>query len=116
MRKITKISELAVDHPYYANMGNYYSNDPYTEYDSWNDFAYYFMEADIDYNLCYRWDVKKHEESGEGYYMEVALILQRKGIYMPKLIRSVTDNDVPGIIKYLKKHHAQMKELWLPFA
>ena len=106
-----ELKYLAIDHPYYASDNNYYSNDIAQEYEKWEDFYEEFNDADVDMNLAYRWDIKECEE---GYYMEVFIIQQRKGIYMPILIKSVTEKDSAQIKEYLKPHFEKLLEIWNP--
>lgn len=115
MNQIQTLEQLYVDHPYYANMSNYYSNDPYASYESWSDFYSEWNDADIDYNTCYRFDLKKPDpDEGTLWYMQIIIIMQRKGIYKPIEVFNLTDDDVPQIVDYLKKHRDYINEIWKP--
>lgn len=113
------LKDLAADHPYYANQANYYSNDCYTEYDFWNDFHREFNDADIDMNLCFRFDIEKQHDEDDNeldkYQMKIIIIGQRKGLYLASFIKEVTEDDVPSIVDYLQKHYKRIQENWEPF-
>lgn len=113
---IMKIKDLAVDHPYYCSDSNYYSREPSQNYITFSGFYEDYKDADIDYNLCFRWDIKEQEDNPGLYYMEIFIIQQRKGIFTPITIDLVTDKDVPMILEYLKPHWDKMKTLWNPLA
>lgn len=116
MNEIKKISDLAVDHSYYCNLGNYYKNGVGEKYRSWSDFLADWEDSDMDYNLVFRWDVKPHddEKTELGYYMEVFFILQRKGIYTFSVIDNVFDRDVKSIVEFLSPRYNHLMELWEP--
>ena len=114
-----KLKDLAVDHDYYASDSNYYSNDASMKYNTWPEFNDEFHDADVDMNLCYRWDIHEYEEDIAGakaYYMEIFMIHQRKGIYRPIHISRVFDKDAPSIIEYMEKHWDKIKRLWSPIS
>jgi len=71
-------------------------------------------EADIDLNLVYRWDVYQKEDGG--YRAEIFVILQRKGIYQPNIVRDFEQKDVDRFVKYLNKHYDRLKEIWNPIS
>lgn len=115
------LKDLAVDHNYYCNLGNYHSNESLTEYETFSEFLDEYEDADIDYNLIFRWDVKKIEddvdelpEGHSGYKMEVFIMQQRRGNFVPNLIKEVTEKDVSDIVKLLKKHRDYLNEIWSP--
>lgn len=108
-----KLIDLACEHDYYASDSNYYSNDAALSYETWSDFYADFLDANIDMNLVYRWDVHETEESGK-YYMQIFMIQQRKGIYMPVYISCVDEKDVEGIITFLKPHFEKLLSIWQP--
>lgn len=118
-----KIKELAIKHDYYCSEMNFYSNEPSGEFENFEEFLEEFADADVDMNLVFRWDVREYNESGredeelfkDGYYMEIFMMLQRKGIYKPIFIKEVSDKDASNIKKYLKKHHEKLMSLWKPF-
>ena len=108
-----KLKDLAIDHPYYASESNYFSNDAKADYPVWADFYEEWNDFDVDLNLVYRWDIKKREES-DRYYMELFIIQQRKGIYMPIMVHYVDEKDIETIVPFLKKHKAKIEDIWNP--
>lgn len=98
------------EHPYYGS-GTF--NETYDTFESFFDGM---KGYDIDLNLCYRWDVKKIEDTeGEYYYAEIFTILQRKGVITSHYIESFTESDIPLLEEYLRPHIDKLKEIWLPF-
>ena len=110
-----ELKDLAIKHPYYASDSNYYSRDAAQHYNTWADFYEEFFDADIDMNLVYRWDITERDKSGR-YYMEVFVICQRKGIYMPIMIDYVDEKDVPQIIEFMKPHFEKLLSIWNPLS
>ena len=108
-----KLKDLAVEHDYYASDSNYYSREVSGNYRTWADFYEEYHNADIDMNLVYRWDIHQREES-KRYYMELFIIGQRKGIYVPILIDYVDEEDVESIISFLQPHLNKLISLWKP--
>jgi hypothetical protein len=114
MEHIT-LRQLAIDHDYYASGSNHYSQEASRHYKTWADFYADFEDADIDMNLVYRWDISEREASGR-YDMQVTMIQQRKGIYMPIHIQCVDEKDVPQIIEFMKPHFEKLLSIWKPLS
>ena len=57
-----------VEHDYYCNDGNYFSNDCGMEFNTWSDFLSEFGDSDFDMNLLFRWDWKLDEHPSEDKY------------------------------------------------
>ena len=112
---IMNLKDLAIDHDYYTSGSNYYSNDASGHYNTWADFYEEFHDADIDMNLVFRWDIYKREES-KRYYMQIIIIAQRKGIYMPIHIDYVDEQDVPQIEQFMKPHFEKLLSIWQPLS
>ncbi|ALP47558.1 hypothetical protein phiST2_0054 [Vibrio phage phi-ST2] len=113
------LAELAVDHPYYCADCNYYSNESGGVLETMTEFLDEFEGADIDMNLVFRWDVKPNlseedETPLDTYYAEIFMMHQRKGIFAPFFIRSITEDEVPRFVEYLKEHHQTLQQLWQP--
>ena len=111
-----------VNHPYYCNLGNYYSNEPGAEFKSWADFLAEYGDADFDYNLLFRFDWKEEEDrphKGDDNYrngrLEIFWMGQRKGLYNFSIIE-VCRADEPAVIEFLKPRWEHMKRLWEPLA
>lgn len=117
---MSRLQELAsANHPYYCSGSNYYSNEASMSFGTMTDFLDTFDDADIDMNLCFRWDVREIMNSdntaGTGRYCaEVFIMLQRKGIFKPCGIRSVEENEVERFESYLRKHAETLLEMWNP--
>lgn len=111
------LKELAIDHEYYCSDHNYYSNDCYFSSANWQEFIDEMGGADLDMNLLFRWDITPYDEEIEdkkGFYMQLFYMQQRKGRFIICNIESVTDEDVPNIIKFLTPRFLHLKKLWLP--
>lgn len=112
------LQELAADHPYYCSDSNYYSNEGGMSFRTMTDFLDEFEMCDVDMNLCFRWDIKKRSdcygEGEEGYCAEVFLMLQRKGIFRPCSIGSVTEDEAIRFKTYAMKHLETIKAIWAP--
>ncbi|AGN30238.1 hypothetical protein VPFG_00239 [Vibrio phage nt-1] len=114
-----KLEELAVVHPYYCSDSNYYSNDAGCSFETATDFLEEFNDADIDMNLVFRWDVKPHldaetEEVTDKFYADVFMIHQRKGIFAPYHIESITEDEASSFAEYLRRHKEALTKLWEP--
>lgn len=119
---MSRLKELAsANHPYYCSESNYYSNEASMRFDTMTNFLDEFEEADVDMNLCFRWDVKERmnndDTAGTGlYWAEVFLMLQRKGKFMPCTIRSIEDGEAERFDGYLKMHAERIVEMWSPIS
>lgn len=112
---MTTFNDLLIDHDYYCSESNFYSNDPAMKWDTWADFYEEYIDADIDMNLIFRWDIKKREETNRRY-MEVFMIHQRKGIFAPHHIDLVDEQDFDSIKELLNKHYAKLQKIWHPIS
>jgi hypothetical protein len=108
------LKDLAIDHDYYCSESNFYSNEAALKYDTFADFYEEFHDADIDMNLVFRWDLHEREES-KRHYMEIFIIKQRKGIFMPVHIAYFDEKDIEPFAKYLQPHIDKLKAIWKPF-
>lgn len=106
--KIWKKYLWEVEHEYYCNLGNYYSNDCGEEYDTWEDFFEEWGDADLDFNLLFRWDWNPESNKLYLFYM-----LQRKGIYRYCSV-NIKEEDEQKIIDFLKPKWQHLKGLWSP--
>ena len=111
----------STEHPYYANESNYYTNDYPTEWETVDDFLDEFENADVDMNLVFRFDInKKTDDDGEiikgQFDAWIYIIYQRKGIYAPNHINTITDSDMPRLNEYLRKHWTRMNDNWSPIS
>lgn len=115
-----------VDHDYYCNEGNYFSNDCGEHYKSWSEFISAEGDAEMNYNLVFRWDwTSDTDETGEdishdkfddnyrGYFLKIFWMGQRKGIYRYSIVE-VCRADEPKVIEFLKPRWEHLKSLWSP--
>lgn len=117
MNKSEKITlkNMAIEHDYYASSSNYYSKESTLDYETWADFYEEYHDSDIDMNLVYRWDIRLTDE-GDGYYMQIVIIGQRKGLYIPIQIGVVEEKDVDQIKEFLKPHFEKLVSIWRPIS
>jgi hypothetical protein len=110
------LQDLAVKHDYYCHESNYYSNEAREIYASFEAFYSDWNDADVDMNLVFRWDVKQVDEDTveAGYYAQIFIIQQRKGIFVPVVIEKIEENNVPLFLQFLKPHLEKLKKNWLP--
>lgn len=114
------------DHAYYCNDGNYFAsgnNQPGGHYKSWAEFHEEFGDADMDYNLLFRWDWREGEDhnlppyNGDDYYRNGHLMVcwmgQRKGLYRWDIVE-VCRADEPAVIEFLRPRWEYLKALWEP--
>lgn len=115
-----KLKDLATNHDYYASSSNYYSNEAGNEWNTWSEFYQEFREADVDMNLVYRWDISLIDDSkghvDGNYQMQVIIIGQRKGLYLPHTISRIFEIDLPEILLYLKPHFQKLISIWQPIS
>lgn len=106
------------EHPYYANEGNYFSNDCHEDYDDWPSFIEDEGNSDIDMNLVYRWDWKEGEDWGipEGEsHLCLYFIGQRKALARSVTVR-VSRDDEQAIIEFLRPRLKRLMEIWKPLS
>jgi hypothetical protein len=112
------IRDLAVDHPYYCSDSNWYDRTAGVQFTSWRGFHDAYAESDEDLNLVFRWDVKEREDDdgiGLGVFsMELFVMQQRRGKFVPIWIEVVRDEDEASIREYLAKKWEHMRVLWSP--
>ena len=114
-----------VNHPYYCNEGNYFATrDVETYYRSFADFLEEWGDADLDYNLLFRWDwVETDPETEESNFngdinyrngkLKLFWMGQRKGLYQYSIVE-VCRADEADVIEFLKPRHEYLKSLWEP--
>jgi hypothetical protein len=109
-----------VEHPYYANEGNFYAKGHHQTFGSWTEFLEDEGDSDLDLNLVYRWDwtleeVEEGEERSDRDELKIFFILQRKAICRSVAI-SVTKADEEAVRAYLLPRWAKIQELWAPMS
>lgn len=111
------------NHSYYCTESNYYSNESHTtEFKSFKDFLDEWGDADMDYNLLFRWDwkidediSKNEDENYRSSTLKIYFMMQKKG-YINSCFIQVCKNDEKQIKEYLKKSWDHLKELWNPIS
>lgn len=129
------------DHGYGCSNENYYvdgyNNFGRSDYDTWEDFkeAWGFViegqfSIDFDYNFLFRWDIKEEHnwvyESEEdkrnmtandagpngNYSMHLYFMHQRKGNFVPVIIKTITEDDMVEISQMLQDAWEAMQVTW----
>lgn len=113
---MSRLKELAAKHLYYCSESNYYSNEAAMYYSTMSDFLDEFEGADIDMNLCFRWDVHAPDEDEDRHWYSASVFImqQRKGKFVPVSIAEIVESDVERFEKYLHAHHDHLIDLWTP--
>jgi hypothetical protein len=115
-----------VKHTYYCNEGNYYARESVgAHYKSLASFLVEEGDADIDYNLVFRWDWVEGEDhdlppyNGDVNYrsgvLKVFFMGQRKGLYRYATVE-VCRADEEGVIAYLSPRMGHLLQLWSPIS
>lgn len=120
-----------IDHPYYCSESNYYSNDPFNQYGSWQEFLSAEGDGDLDMNLVFRWDwspdayldddtpagvrayADQFGEKDHKWTLKLFYMGQRKGIFRPVEV-SVCKADEPEVREWLTIRAEHMRRLWEP--
>lgn len=116
------IKDLAVKHDYYCSDSNYNGLAFNTTYLTFQDFYNEMGNADDDMNLVFRFDICEkdsdeiyNDSKDSKYYMEIFIIQQRKGRFVPFMIENVYEEDFSLIKEYLQKKYNKINNLWSPF-
>ena len=116
------LERLSAKHPYYCDAENYYCSDCATEWRNMTEFLDEYEDANLQLNLIFRFDVdadyydNRDEKSKQEYYARVFIMHQRKGIFVPHLIRSVSEEEAQRFEKFLKRSWEEMKKIWKPLS
>lgn len=107
-------------HSYYCSDTNYHCSSNQAVYETWYDFRKDWSNIDIDYNYIFRFDLYPdnagHEKEIYDYLvMHLYFILQRKGKFVPIIIKKIQEEDMKDITKYLKEHSEYSNHLWKEF-
>ena len=108
----TLLEKLSVEHNYHCSESNYYSNEANEEYETMTTFLEEYKDADISMNLIFRWDIFKEDDGI--YRAEVFMIKQRKGIFSPCTIETISEKEAIEFEKIAKKHFNYLLEIWKP--
>jgi hypothetical protein len=118
------LKELSVEHDYYASDSCYDNEDAHFIYETWKDFYKEYEKAGTDMNLVVRWDIEEAIEEDENgnevgtgeFSMLIIIVGQRKGMYIPRIINRVEEEDVPQIKEYLKRSFDKLMSIWQPLS
>ena len=113
-------------HPYYASDGCYWwsgssgTQFPHSEHESWADFLAEMDDADLDYNLLYRWDWQVPDpawaepgEEPESETLDLFYMQQRKAAPWSHRIK-VTRDQEPAIREWLTIRAEHLRKVWEP--
>ncbi|MGX6999850.1 hypothetical protein [Caballeronia sp. KNU42] len=114
-------------HAYYCTEGGYThtqaQHKTVWEFKSLADFLAEMADADMDYNLLFRWDWEEQNEDGEPTYngddnyrngkLKLFFMVQRKGFHSCSIIE-VCRADEPRVIEFLKPRMQYLFDLWSP--
>ena len=115
-------------HSYYCTEDNYFRSpgsgtETVWEFKSWADFLAEMHDADMDYNMLFRWDWTEENDdggetfSGDPYYrngkLKMFFMVQRKGFHSCSII-DVCRADEPAVIEYLRPRLDHLLSLWSP--
>lgn len=105
-------------HDYQGGLcGNFYDSKCTGEYKTWNEFKGRHLgfdakgEFDDRYHYVFRYDI--HKQSNDNYYLELCMMLQRKGIYTHLYIYNIAQNTLDSEVKmWLTNRGKYIKKLW----
>jgi hypothetical protein len=110
-----ELKDLLVEHDFYASPTNYDCFTAGETYNSWNEFYAEYKDADLDYNLVFRWDLELAED-GETYDLNLIHIKQSKGRYVSIVIINITKENTDEIEQYLTANFQKMMKNWQPIS
>ena len=114
-------SDLLVEHDYYCSDSAYHNLGFQTDYKKFKDFYDEMGNSDDDMNLVFRFDIKTRDENeieGETskYFMEIFMVHQRKGRFVPFFIENVYETDFELMKEYLQRKYHKIQQIWSPFS
>jgi hypothetical protein len=107
------LESLADIHRDECSSANFLNPEFEQRYGTVSDFLKEYAEDDPWLNLCVRWDVEK-DEDGTGYHLRLAILQQRKGLFMPVWVDRVEETDLPQLLSFLHRHWEYLREIWKP--
>lgn len=113
----------ATDHSYYCEDSNYYQSGVAGHFDSWKEFKENWLDItfDDDYNHCFRFDINEQEDDDDGslkgvFDLHLYFMLQRKGAFIPVLVKNIKEEDLPEINEFLAARWDYLKKQWAEFS
>jgi hypothetical protein len=115
-----------VDHSYYCSDQSWNGGgESCFEFKSWQDFMAEMGDADMDYNLIFRWDWKEMDDDGGSTYkgddnyrngkLHLYQMQQRKGRFVVMIVE-VCRADEKAVRKYMEPRWNYLRDLWEPIA
>ena len=111
-----EFKDLLVKHDYYCSESSYYDLGFKTNYETFADFYAEMGTVDQDLNLVFRFDIDAKENVEDEYSMEIFMVHQRKGRFVPFWIEKVYETDFELIKEYLEIRYKKIESLWSPFS
>ena len=113
-------SDLLAEHDYYCSDSAHHNLGFETDYKNFKDFYNEMGNSDDDMNLVFRFDIKTRDENEivgdtSKYFMEIFMVHQRKGRFVPFFIENVYETDFELIKEYLERKYAKIQQIWSPF-
>lgn len=108
-----------VSHPYYCADENHLTNDAGQTFDSWEEFLAEYGDADLDWNLVFRFDWVR---PGDGFddvkteALKIYFLQQRRGHFIPVRILGIKREDEPAIRAWLLERYQHLQSLWAPLS
>jgi hypothetical protein len=113
MGAVEQVRLFEAEHPYYAERGNYYSNDCHYEYANWRGFAEALGDSDPDMNLVYRWDWDSSGGEDGVNYISIYFVGQRKAVLWSTRT-PVLRAEEPEVRAWLEKRAETIVAIWAP--
>lgn len=119
-KKIECLLDLVVEHDYYCSDSPCHNLGFETDYKNFKDFYNEMGNSDDDMNLVFRFDIKTRDEdeidnNTSKYFMEIFMVHQRKGRFVPFFIENIYETDFELIKEYLERKFNKIKQIWNPF-
>lgn len=103
-----------VDHPYYCNLGNCFSNNCGDKHDSWASFIEAYGDSDFDMNLVFRFDWLPANKKGRKHdELLIFWMGQRLGLYRFTQVE-IDRKDEPAVRRWLQERFEYLAKLWEP--
>lgn len=129
---MSKLKYIPTAHPYYCCDSNYCSNSAEQHFETWKEFHdVYNDDTDMDYNLVFRFDIYIKGNKLNSYpeclekeswtedevldgdlCMNIYIMQQRHGKFVPVEIKTIVREDMPEIEKFLERCNDHLKVLW----
>ncbi len=111
-------------HSYYCSESNYYvggdRNYGRCDYKTWKAFKKDWYGPgciyDDDLNHVFRFDITENEDVPGTFGLWLFFVLQRKGIYRPVYIKTISEKDMPEIERFLSDRWKYLKSQWEEFS